>query len=460
MAKGRYTWDDKVIYQWIARYGLTDWLGLSKALAIPANNIQKRWERLRGTNEGRAALAAYAGKTELDIDVPEPLEADHPELSKARRDKLELQNQIRVLRKQLTEADTKKSIVGQLTEIVEANIVPFTPRKLVTRGVTKGRPVDGVAILSDEHADHVVKPEQSWGLEDYDFDIFRIRLQRWVEKIVQTKQDYLSNYRFERLWIASLGDKQQGSIHDMKHQNHFGNDIRAMLAIADAEADAIQQLLDHFPEVIMVCCSGNHPRTTVHPRIEDPSDNLDFAVACGIARRLVGYGGRFRLWAPRSWTAFMRVRGWNIAINHGDWVRGYAGFPWYGYDRVEGKVKALVARHDEKIDYFFYGHFHTATERTTADSRSLHNGAFFFTDAYAGQQLKVGTNPEQTLLVFEDKEENRGYTAKIPLYVRDAKREAMYRRGEWEPEIGRSTILDTVSDIPGELSLPIIEAVL
>jgi len=135
-----------------------------------------------------------------------------------------------------------------------------------------------------------------------------------------------------------------------------------------------------------------------------------------------------------------------MALNHGDAVKGYAGFPWYGFDKREGRVRALynMVNEEESLDYLLYGHYHTPTKRTGPNYRGIHNGAFFFSDPYAVKQLAVGSTPEQTLLAFRDKRPDQGHVFEIPIYLRDKKREAQLRAGTFEPHIGHTTILDLV----------------
>jgi hypothetical protein len=377
----------------------------------------------------RASAEAFDGEHEV-------LDPTHPELRDAERKILALGEQVRVETKKRKEADKGATIVAQLAEVIREAATPLEPRPLTVKA-TGGGPyhVDGVLILSDEHADHVIHPELTMGLEDFDFDIFRVRAERLQNTVIRYVTHHLPQYSFDRLWIVKLGDAIQGDIHNMKLRNHFGNAIRAAIATADVEAEMVANLAQYFPGgVHVVSVPGNHPRTTKTPQHEDPTDNLDYLIAAGMASRLSDHiaEGLVTVNAPRSWGALIDVRGWLVHASHGDNVRGFAGLPWYGFDRYENRVKDLFSQVlDRPIDYFLHGHYHTSTERTTASSQGLHNGAFYQTGGYEIHALAVGNRPRQDFYVLQDREVDRGYTFKIPIWLKNQAKEQAFRRGEF-----------------------------
>lgn len=420
----------------------------------------KEWSRIRE----EAREAEVGGTVEVEITVqeppppPEPLPPDHPMVRELEQEVAGLREERRILRRKLRKADQQAAVTRAVVEVLREELTPWEPKPMIgERPVPSGEhKVDGVLLLSDEHADREVKPDVTLGIERYGYPVYRARAQRMVEVLegFAGPEGHLPNYQFERLWIFSLGDKINGKIHGMEHRNSFGNSLRATQAVIDVEAEMMMRLSRVFPEVHFIGVSGNHPRSKKKHDPEDPHDNLDYAIGCGIARRLEGLieQGRATVHLPRAWMAFANVRGWQCALSHGDEVRSYRGFPWYGFDRREGRVKALTERASQinegvppSLDYLMYGHFHTPTKRSHANSRSIHNGAWYETDAYTVKQLSVGTLPEQSFLVFRDKRQHQGHVFEIPIYLRDPERESRLAVGEWEPEIGRSTILDAVA---------------
>lgn len=412
---------------------LAEVFGQSKSAIAALLERQPEWKAERD-----AALAAW------DADrAAATLEPDHPELREYQRRLKAQQADITVLRRQLDEADAKKTIVESLADVVRQEVTPWEPRPLRLPEPQKGQfLVDGVVSLTDEHADEVVTGAATWGLERYNFDVFRIRLQRWAKVLAAYMSQHLPRYHFERLWVFKLGDSQHGNLHlaGQKYRNHFGNDLRAAIAIGEAEADAVIRVLDYVPQVNVVSVPGNHPRQTPRKDYGDPHDNLDFLVTTVMELRLRNYieTGRVSVFAPRSFSAYVDVRGRVNALNHGDDVVGTWSIPWYGFSKHEQRVQALLSRTGQRVDYFWYGHFHTDLSKLENGARSIHAGAFTLTDDYVINKLKAANEPSQTFQVFDDP---LGRILDIPIYLRDPKRETAYWDGKYEPELGRSSAL-------------------
>ena len=168
-------------------------------------------------------------------------------------------------------------------------------------------------------------------------------------------------------------------------------------------------------------------------------------IATQIATRLADTP--IKICVPNSWTAFAEVLGKIWAINHGDDVVGYAGHPWYGFDRKNQRVQALVARKGFRIDYFSYGHFHTDVKADSAGAKSFHNGGWYFTDPHALSKLSVGNQPQQNFYI---QSENRGVIFEIPVYLKDSVLEDKVLDGEVEPLFGRDIIIDQIQTMRGE----------
>jgi len=413
----------------------------ARRLSLTLDQLDKR---LRKSSKWKAEKAKALKSLEVD---PQPMDPTHPELRDLERKLQESRAEISQLRAKLKEADADKSVFGQAVEVIRSQVVAWEPRPLVLPR-TQAEPfaVDGAVSLTDEHADEVISGASTWGLERYNFDVFRIRLQRYVKVLGAYLTQHLPRYRFERLWINKLGDSLHGNLHlpGQKYRNHFANDLRAAIAVGEAEADAVANLLQFVPAITLIAVSGNHPRQTAKKDYGDPHDNYDFLVAAFMEARLRNYveEGRLQIFAPRSWSAYAEIRGRVHALNHGDDVKGTWGVPWYGFSKKEGRVQALVGRKDVRIDYFWYGHNHTDIGRTENGARSIHSAAWTLTSDYSINALAAGSEPSQPLEILD---EEHGRILEVPIYLRDPVREAAYWRGEYQPELGRSTTLENLA---------------
>lgn len=368
-----------------------------------------------------------------------------------------LKQENRDLERKLKLSFKEGHIFAEAAELIRETVSPLRPinvRKIEDKD-NEAHNCDLVLLLSDEHADQIVTASGTWGLEQYDFNIFRVRLERLLSQTIKYATEHLPRHKFERLWVLKLGDTVNGDIHGAGPKNHFKNTIKAALAVGDVEAQFVQALTPYFPGgVHVVGVSGNHPRKSMRKDYGGPHDNYDYLVTAQMAARLADEidAGRVSVHAPESWTAFVEIRGRVWALNHGDDVKGFAGFPWYGFDRKNNRVQALLARFDRKVDYFCYGHYHTNASFVSGGAQSIHSGAWPMTDPFAINAVNAGNEPVQTLYAVDDK---FGIVLPIPIYVRDIDTEKQFRQGKFDPELGRNLLINKITPdkSPGSLSL-------
>lgn len=393
-----------------------------------------RWKR-----EGvREALREFS---------PDDLPANHPVLRELEREVTVLRSTISDLRSKLKEADKQSHVFQGLAEIARTEIVPFSPKvPVLAREVDPEQEgVAMVSLLSDLHADMVVGREESWGMEDYDFNVFRERFTRWVEVQIAFILDHLPRYRVEELWIFLLGDNVHGDIHNHGPFNYFRNTLKAAIATGDVVAEGINYLHNATgTPVRIVGVSGNHARRTARKNYDGPHDNFDYLVGVQVASRLREIDG-VEVVLPNSWTAFVEVREKIWCLNHGDDVTGYAGFPWYGFSRKNNRIQALASRFNERVSYFVYGHYHTKADFQEGTHTSIHNGAFARTDPYALEKVVAGNVPTQRTFIVN----SRGIILDIPIYVE-------VEEGEVLAPFGQETTLELVEPVGSKEGLVVI----
>ena len=440
--------------------------------AIPEHFPARSYDSVHSAHSKRTGIIhevhrlRSGGQPREDFTVPEP-EAPEPlpELDPTDEKIMSLERQLLASRERVSHAEAKlkkayqKETTGEfIQQVIREHVRPLSPArvKLPPRTRDSQTPADLVIMLGDEHADEVVHRSAAWGLEDYDFGIFRCRLQRLFTEAVEYATIHMPTIHFERAWIFKLGDAINGDIHGAGPRNHFGSTIPAFMATGDTEAQAIEFFhRETGLQTTVVGVSGNHPRTTVRKDYPDPRNNFDYAVMSQIATRLSGVEG-VQVLAPRAWTAFVDVRGHPFALNHGDDLRGTWGIPWYGVDKRANRVQSLVARKSHRVRYFIYGHFHQDAKIPAAGGKSYFNGAFTLTSSYPIEKLSAATDPNQSLFVVTDR---RGIAYQSDIELRDEEKEAAFRSGEWEPDFGYRTVLDEIEPDEGPVGeLAVIQA--
>lgn len=441
-----------------ARRTISGWTCPENTFKLPLN-IEERPEAVFEKVQqycSNPASRSYIPKMLLSFVKERPIEDDDEkvetvkETSRLERKIIALQDELGEAKKKLVHLHREESLFERLAETIRVSVPPYPSGKTrIDKSYSKeATSVDAVLLLSDEHADSVISTAGTWGLEYYDFNIFRCRACRLVNTIKKYVSVHLPMHKFDRLWIFKLGDALQGDIHNASLKNHFQNTIKAALATGDVEAQMVQHLVPFFPGgVHVIGVPGNHTRRLLagtKKNYNDPHDNFDYLVMTQMATRLQDEirEGTVSVICPDSFTAYVEVRGKIWSLNHGDEVRGFAGHPWYGFSRRNNRVQALVARKDMRVKYFCYGHYHTQVEMQEADSESLHAGNWTLTDHYAIDSLAAGSEPIQPLYVVDDK---YGRVMSIPIYIRDDEAEAEYLEGRWTPFLGDELILDYVT---------------
>lgn len=348
------------------------------------------------------------------------------------------------LREKLSAYDATQTVFEHLAETLDQIVEPLELVALkLDKAATQQHPVDMCVALTDQHADEVIQGPTTWGLERYNFDVFCLRLERWAKMVIEYATVHLPKHKVERVHVFHTGDAVHGDGHGNKRRNHFGNTLKAAVAVADAQAEAIAAILAHVPYVSVVCVPGNHPRTETKKDHVDPHDNFDFMVAALMSARLSKYiaDGRCDVHAPKSWSAFVQVRGKVHALNHGDDVTGTWGIPWYGFAKKQARTQGMVARKDVKIDFFWFGHFHTDVAVTEGGARGVHSGAFTMTDAWTAEKIASGGEPMQAMMIVDDSPGMKCRLLDVPIWLRDEKAEDQYWAGTRAPVFGRTNTL-------------------
>jgi len=393
----------------------------------------------------RNELRALIPKSKQPEPGPESekLPSDHPEIRELERLLQAEREKSRELRRKVQHVDRDATIIEQLSQVIVDTYEPIAPVKLeMPKSKKSQEPVDAVVTLSDQHTDRVIREEGTWGLEHYDFNVYRARLYEWAKVIRSYVTRHLPNYFFDTLWVWHLGDAVNGDIHNMKLKNFWANSLVASLAAGDVQAEALLWLAEAFKRVVVVCVPGNHGRTTKQIEWEDPYDNFDYLTAKAMALRLAEYKNRLQIFTPRAWSAHVEVRGHLCHLNHGHGVTGTWGIPWYGFERREGRVQRLASFKNREVSYYFYGHYHTQLTRPSGKGKAIHAGSWYFTDEFSLNKLSVGNKPEQTMLMFS---ERFGRQLEVPIMLRDEEREGQLHDGKWIPPFGRELIVDEPS---------------
>jgi len=216
---------------------------------------------------------------------------------------------------------------------------------------------DIVLNFSDTHIGEIVKFDETMGLAEYDFDIFKQRLEYMSDTIHNLIKNKLVGYKFNKLWINMLGDMVSGLIHDELVEYGEATVIEWVFGGALVIAQFLMEMAQLFPEIEVTCVVGNHGRMHRKKRFKKRYVNWDYilyetiASYCKDQKNII-----FDI--PRSFFTVKNIKGYNCLIVHGDDIKSWNGIPFYGIDRMARNFNELLRKSGKSFDYIFLGHFH------------------------------------------------------------------------------------------------------
>jgi hypothetical protein len=254
-----------------------------------------------------------------------------------------------------------------------------------------------VVVLSDWHYGQLVKAVEVGGLSEYNPCIARKRLQFLADRIIRFLEYHPNNP--QEIVITCLGDMVDGSILRGNQQSNieFGVCKQVMEGV-EIIADFIVLLSGHFPKIRFYGVYGNHARLTPNPKDAPPQENFDLLMYHFIGERLKGLKG-ISVDYTEAQHMIVEINKHNFWLDHGDTVKGWAGYPYYGADRQKNNVQAILQMFSEKADYMLMGHHH----RLGYFNNIVANGSFVGGDLFSIGKLRRMGIAEQMLFGVNDK---------------------------------------------------------
>ena len=313
-------------------------------------------------------------------------------------------------------AQRKNSIFEAVVDEMHQIIEPIKPSKLKLSSVKAKKTIHEslVVMLSDEHADQIVLPEQVGNLERYNFRIALRRAEEYVDTVVKFTQNTLSSYHFKTLYIFAIGDHTSGEIHNAKDHSEYRNAFRNSLAIGQMHSLMLQELAVYFPEIKIIYLSGNHGRRSVRKDYHGARNNWDYLIA-ETARIYCREIKNINFMIPDAFSAGVDVEGWGFGLSHGDDIRSWLNIPWYGIEKKTRRLAAISATRGKRIHYYCFGHFHNAATQAALDGETIINGSWVATDPYAYESLSVFSEPSQWMFGVHHK---RGISWRLNMRLR------------------------------------------
>jgi hypothetical protein len=344
--------------------------------------------------------------------------------AKLRIQNAQLQRDVRALQR---EADSAERI---RTEIF--NLATYTPDP--PKWLTPGKPPLGhrgtpVALWSDWHYGEVVRPEEVGGVNVFDSDVARAR----VDQLVNTTIDLCYNHmgraeaKYPGIVVCLGGDMMTGEIHEELLATNDRTNHQQVNELTDILIAALTELADKFGNIFVPCVPGNHGRSTRKPRMKGRVfTSYEWLVYCALERYFRG-DKRLQFFIPSDGDAYFKVYGHRFLLTHGDTlgVKGGDGIIGAIGPIMRGSIKVgrSEAEIGRNIDTILMGHWHQMLWLPGA----IVNGALKGYDEYARLALRAPYSRPSQALFFVHPE--HGITAKWEVYL--DKGRTVADAGEW-----------------------------
>lgn len=183
-----------------------------------------------------------------------------------------------------------------------------------------------VAQMTDWHLDEVVKPDEIMGMNAYNAEIARQRIQRWVEKVITLPREYMAGLRIEGLVIPATGDLFTGDIHAELKESNERKLLASVLHWMEPVIGALESLAAEYPAVAVHCVVGNHGRLSPKPIYKGRvHDNVEWLFWSVVRDRLKDRGSKVVVNVSPSMDLNVPIYGRNHLLTHGDQFKGGAG---------------------------------------------------------------------------------------------------------------------------------------
>jgi len=312
------------------------------------------------------------------------------------REKEQLQTQLSMLKRKYRAVLKDLNFQDMILACVQEQITvlpPVEPPRPSEVAPTKVSETAGL-LLSCLHIGETVDEEETAGFGKYDFDLFSARMKMLAEKVIHISQGILSGYELRKLVIGALGDWVSGTIHDELVETAEGTVIEWTFCGALVIAQFLQELLRYFEEIEFIGVVGNHGRLSKKPRFKQRYANWDYVLYQTLALMMINEP-RISFHLPRSFFTVRDIEGWKFLMLHGDNIKAWQGYPFYGVDRAISKLKELLGSRGEYLDYAALAHFHNQLSFSRVHGEVLVNGSLKGGDEFALGKLFTSAQPSQ-----------------------------------------------------------------
>jgi hypothetical protein len=263
-----------------------------------------------------------------------------------------------------------------------------------------------VWVASDWHVEERVESKKVNGLNDYDLNIARQRARDFFRYGLRLTDILARDVEIKTVLLALLGDFISGDIHEELVELAQLEPIHAAIEAQNLMASGIQFVLDNSQyNLVIVCHSGNHARTTDTTRFgAEAGHSLEYMMYHYLADHFRNEP-RVNFIIPESYLSYIEVYDQTIRFHHGHALR-YGG----GVGGIYIPVNKAIAQWNKakRADLDVFGHWHQMRD----GGNFICNGSMIGYNAFAVSIKADFERPKQTLFLVDQK---RGKTCVWPI---------------------------------------------
>lgn len=320
--------------------------------------------------------------------------------------------------------EAARQAVKNLTGVVEdlrkrvsfveglASLVPSPPKWTTSKARVSHRAI-GYAPGSDWHLDEIVDLDEMGGVNAYNREIARLRLERYYRKLAEMPEHF-GGLKWEGIVHGLNGDIFSGDIHEELKDTNEAPLLASVLYWVEHVAAGIDLLADTFGKVHVPVTVGNHGRRSRKSRMKGRAqDNFDWLFGHMVAREFKS-DDRVTFQIPESFDIQFDIYGTTFRQEHGDAFRGGNGIAgiFSPIARGHAKRQATGMATAQPFDLLSIGHFH----QLIFGPQWMINGALKGMDEYAKISGFGYEPPSQAFCVVTPE---HGVSWRGPVYVQD-----------------------------------------
>lgn len=313
---------------------------LAKATGLTEEQVRSRYRRLAKTYD---LPIKKVTKQNSALTTEQELERDL-RLGHLTEDKKKTSKKYALLQKQNDEL--RKQV--DLIKVAEITTYTIPIKDRMTTAAT------AVALASDFHSEELVRSESVSGLNEFNLDIAKDRIEFFfsnLARLIQLKQGVI---RLDTLCLAFLGDFITGAIHEEIETSL--DPAEAVVNAMNLLASGIEFLLANTDVMIHIPChSGNHGRQTktIHQGNEHGNSH-EYLMYHMLANHFKGEK-RVKFLIAKGYHSYYDINGFKIRFHHGHNLK-YGGGVGGIYIPVNKAINQWNKANFADLDCF--GHFH------------------------------------------------------------------------------------------------------